>query len=151
MELRKAIDSDIDWLVEQAKEFAKFYGSTKLLVDDINFSKEYIAGIIKHHFFKIAEKDGVRLGFIAGLVVPHHFNPKIKMLHELLWWVPEIHRSTKAGSILLDDFIAYGKEHCDWITFTLEDNTPIDDSVLLRRGFRMKEKSYLLETNKWPR
>lgn len=146
IEIRKAKVEDINWIIGQVVSFANFYASKISLAADEEHGRKYLENIINHHVVLISEKeDGTRTGFIAGAMVPHHFNPKIRTLCELLWWVPEEYRGTKSGSMLLDKFIEIGKDHCDWITFTLEDNTPIPDDFLLKRGFRMKEKSYLME------
>ena len=39
----------------------------------------------------------------------------------------------------------YGQKNCNWVTFTLEENSPIKDTFLLKRDFKLTEKAYLLE------
>lgn len=142
---RIALASDVEWLFDQCDAFAKFYGSKISLSGNPDYGKFFLNNLIENHYVLIGEKDGVRAGFIAGMVTPHHFNPDIKQLAELLWWVPEEFRNCGVGARLFKEFIEYGKAHCDWITFTLEENTPIGDAVLLRQGFRLTEKAYLME------
>ena len=142
--VRRAEMLDIEWILKEAKEFADFYGSKIRLDDDIEHSKNLLFSLISNHLVLVYD-DGEKKGFIAGMITPHHFNPKIKVLCELLWWVGEKHRMSGAGKALLDAFIDFGKSNCDWITFTMEDKTPVKDSALLSRGFHFKEKTFLLE------
>lgn len=144
---RAALTSDVDWLFQQCEDFAKFYGSKISLAGNPEYGKFFLTNMIEKHFVLIGEKDGVPAGFIAGMITPHHFNPDIQQLAELLWWVGEEHRKSGVGAKLFAEFIAFGKANCDWITFTLEENSPIDDSALLKRGFRLTEKAYLMECN----
>jgi hypothetical protein len=145
IEVRPAFKSDIDWLFEQCEAFAKFYGSKISLAGNPDYGKWFLGTLIENHYVSIGMIDDVRAGFIAGLIAPHHFNPEIKQLNELLWWVTEDFRNSGVGSKLFKDFIAYGTFHCDWITFTLEENSPVSDKALIDQGFRLTERAYLLE------
>jgi len=145
MEIRDAVATDLDWIMAQMEAFADFYGSELKLDSNKEYGRGYVTSLIDSQYVKIASDGPERLGIIAGFKSPHHFNPDITIFSELLWWVPAEHRNTKAGAALLNDFMEYGKANADWISFSLEDNTPIDDSFLLRRGFRLKEKAYLME------
>jgi RimJ/RimL family protein N-acetyltransferase len=145
--LRLATTEDTEWLFEQCEAFARFYGSKISLAGDPEYGKFFLNNLIEKHYVLIGEKDGDRAGFIAGMVTSHHFNPHIMQLAELLWWVREEHRNSGVGAKLFKAFVEYGKENCDWITFTLEENTPIGDAVLLKQGFRLTEKAYLMECN----
>jgi hypothetical protein len=148
MEVRQATINDLEWVLKEAENFSKFYGSKISLTADKVYAQKFLSNLIEHHVLFVSHKeDGALTGFIAGFMAPHHFNPAIKTLCELLWWVPEEFRGSRAGAMLLNKFIEYGKANCDWITFVLEDNTPISDKALIKRGFRMKEKSYLMEVN----
>lgn len=142
---RPAFASDVDWLFEQCEAFAKFYGSKISLAGNPDYGKAFLGGLVEKHFVRIGFKDSERAGFIAGMITPHHFNPDIKMLAELLWWVPEEFRNCGVGARLFKEFTEYGQTNCDWVTFTLEENSPVGDQVLLKRGFRLTEKAYLME------
>lgn len=145
MTIRPAFIGDVEWLFEQCEAFAKFYGSKISLAGNPDYGRKFLEGMVQNHFVRIGMKDNVRAGFIAALVTPHHFNPDIRQLAELLWWVPEEHRCTGIGMMLFEDFMEYGKANCDWITFTLESISPIKDKFLLDRGFRLSERAYLME------
>ena len=137
--------TDVEWLFAQCEEFARFYETRLSLAGNPEHGKNFLATLVEKHFIMIGETDGVRSGFIAGFVSPHHFNPDIIQLTELLWWVPDEHRNSGVGAKLFESFLAYGKENCDWVTFTLEQKSPVKDTFLLKRGFRPTEKAYTLE------
>lgn len=147
IELRKAEQTDVEWVFAQCEDFARFYGSKISLAGNPEYGKKFLADLIANHFVMIGLKDGARAGFIAGLVAPHHFNPDIIQMTELLWWVPEAYRNTGVGARLFQSFMDFGREHCNWIAFTLEEKSPVKDAFLLKRGFRVAEKAYVMECN----
>ncbi|MCA9339375.1 MAG: GNAT family N-acetyltransferase [Candidatus Saccharibacteria bacterium] len=142
---RFATMDDESWILEQSAEFSKTYPTKLNLADNLPYMKLLFKNLIQEHVLIIAEMGSTRMGFIAGMKAPHHFNPDLKVLSELLWWVCPEFRGSRAGSALLEDFIAIGKDTCDWITFTIEEQTPISDKSLIKRGFKPTEQSYLLE------
>jgi RimJ/RimL family protein N-acetyltransferase len=144
--VRKAETTDVDWLLPQLLRFSDFYGTKHSLFGDVDYARAALARMIENHLFIIAEsKDVGPIGFIAGSLVLHPYNPKIKVLAENFWWVDEAHRGTRAGAILLKVFMEYGKENADWINFTLEQHSPVNEKTLLKRGFRLQERTYLME------
>lgn len=148
MHVKRATLIDFDWLWEQCEAFSKTYESKLSLTSNVEYAKDFLKNLICNHLVLVTFTDSLeRTGFIAGLVQPHHFNPDIRMLSELLWWVPPEHRGGKSGALLLDSFIDYGKDRCHWITFTVERTTPISDKPLLKRGFKHTETAYLMECN----
>jgi N-acetylglutamate synthase-like GNAT family acetyltransferase len=142
---RRANVNDVRWLFACCEDFARFYGSKISLAGNRDYGLQFLENLVLQHYVLIGLKDNMPAGFIAGMVTPHHFNPAIKQLVELLWWVPEEMRNTGVGMKLFEEFLEYGKAHCDWVTFTLEENSPIKDTFLTKRGFRMTEKAYLME------
>jgi hypothetical protein len=142
---RRAKALDVEWLFACCEDFAKFYGSKISLAGNPEYGRIFLKDMIDRHYVLIGLKDNEPVGFIAGLITPHHFNPDIRQLAELLWWVPEQFRNTGIGMLLFNEFMEFGKENCDWITFSLEEISPIKDTFLLKRGFRMTERAYLKE------
>lgn len=160
--VRAASPGDIPWLVGQLREFDLFFGAGRSLFPGDARACEILAGLIADHLFLVAESvDGPRplvgsnvdthvtfatpVGFIAGHVGEHPFGG-FKVLTELFWWVEPPSRGTRAGAMLLDKYIEIGRQLCaDWILMTLEHDSPVSDRMLLKRGFRPKERSYLLE------
>lgn len=142
---RKATTDDIPWLMVELEKFAKFFGTHLSLFDPVT-APGILTNIIENHVFIMAQKqDGERLGFIAGLLSPHFFNPEIMQLTEAFWWVPEEFRGTGAGHVLFTEFVKVGVVEADWINFTLEHHSPVKDEFLLKRGFKPQERSFILE------
>lgn len=126
--------------------FSEFYGTKKQLFPHPEKAAEILLGMIEKHVFLIAkESDGTPCGFIAGFLAPHFFNPDITVLTEIFWWVDEHHRNTRAGAVLLADFVNYGKLKADWITLCLVQQSPVKEESILKRGFRRTESSFLME------
>lgn len=147
MNIRPATFDDADWLLMELRDFSRFFGTRRsLFPDDERTALLGLSHLIRKEPIFVAEaSDGERVGFVAGTLAPHPFNPEIMVLTELFWWVTTEHRGSSAGARLLEKFINYGREHADWINLTLEANSPINPATLERRGFRLRERSYLLE------
>lgn len=148
--VRQADTFDIPWILEELKLFSKFYGTKKEIYGDDEHSRDYITAVIKDHFILVSEKAGDTLeqtGFIAGLVLNHPHNPRLKLLQELWWWVKKEHRGSGSGARLFKEFNKFGEVHCDWISFTMEDNSPVPEEFLLTEGYRLKERVFLREIN----
>lgn len=143
---RQAIKEDSLWIMEQLYYFAEFYDTKKKLFGQKSYALKYIESVIENHFVLVAENDDERTGFIAGLVMSHPFNPEIKMLQELWWWVAERFRGGRSGLKLFKDFSEFGQKYCDWTVFTLEEDSPVKDKILVKNGFKQKEVSYLRES-----
>lgn len=143
---RKAERSDIPWILQELEGFSKFFGTKRpLMHDNQEYKENFLNNLVDNHACFIAEDNGVPQGFIAGFITPHFLNPDIRLLSELFWWVPEKFRLSRAGLKLLDRFLAYGKQNADWITFALETNSPVQDKSLIKRGFRLQERGFLME------
>lgn len=152
--VRRAIEGDIPWMLDELKKFSDFFG-TRIPLFDPNTAKGTLSQILENHVVFVAVREqealgtGVSvflpIGFIAGAQVSHPLNPAIRVFAELLWWVQEEFRGSRAGAMLLEQFTAYGREHADWITMTLEAKSPVNPAVLERKGFRHQESSFVME------
>lgn len=147
IEIRPAVTLDVPWVFAMCEDFARFYGSKISLAARPDYGKQFLENLVNNHVLIVAFKDGSPAGFIAGIRTPHHFNPDIIQLSELLWWVDEGFRNTGVGAKLFNEFITTGEAVADWMTFSLEHNSPIKDDFLLKRGFRLQERAYLKEIN----
>lgn len=145
IEIKPADISDIDWILEELHKFSEFYGTKLKLTANEEHVRMMVEATIDNHLFLVATDDDGGVGFIAGFVGTHPFNPSIKTLTEALWWVKEEKRKSRAGLKLLDKFTEWGKNNCDWITFTLEHHSPVNERCLLKRGYKHQETSYILE------
>jgi len=145
--VRRASNGDIEWLCERLRAFSDAYGTRIKIFPDKNTAVTWLKQIIKSHLLLIAEDapSKVRLGFIAGVLTPHLYNPEIMVLAELFWLVDPACRHGSAGLKLLDAFIEFGKDRADFVTFGTMMDTDVKDETLLKRGFVLKEKSFLME------
>ncbi len=132
--VRRATPGDIDYIVSQFPAFSRHYGTKKALFGDEQYARSGMASVINDHLVFVAEseKQGL-MGFIAGLVSAHIYNPDIRVLTELFWWVEPRHRKTRAAVLLMDEFIAWGKDYADWVTFGVMETTPVKETVGLSR------------------
>lgn len=153
---RQATLADVEWLLGEQRSFDRFYGTAHpIFPQDDATAFEVMAKIVETQVVIIAEKHPVtvagehveveRVGFIAGALGAHPYNPALTVLSEQFWWVVEKHRGGFAGAKLLLEFLEFGRQHAKWIVMTLEAKSPISPESLERHGFREFERSYLLE------
>ena len=140
-----AVEDDIPWLLKELKCFSEFHGSKIPLFADHDHAVKVVTEMVRNHLTFVAFNGEERMGLIAGYVLAHPFNPAIRVLQETFWWVPEVHRGSRAGALLLSTFIDWGKANVDWVHFGLEAKSPVSDKCLLKRGFKLQERNYLLE------
>lgn len=150
IQVRRATLEDRAWLLHQLQEFADSAGTKRrIFSENDEHAKVYIARLIVEHVVFVAEQvEGEfkkKVGLIAGLEVKHPYNPKINLLSENFWWVSPEFRGTSAGARLLIEFTNYGKEHCDWITMSLQHNSPIKREAMEKRGYKIQEEAFLME------
>ncbi len=149
VEIRRAREEDIPWVETELVEFSQSIGTKHSLFPP---SAEALRGslqfFMRDHLFLVAERGTQRLGFIVGFVTPHPFNHKLQVLTEVLWWVPPRHRGCRAGVMLLDAFVDWGKDNAEWVYFAIHRTTPMSDRALVRRGFREEQRQYLLEADR---
>ena len=147
--IRPATLDDVPWLLHEVKEFDRFAGFNKSLIpDDQTVLLTVLEGLIRNHVFLVAEQESVPQGFIVGVLAPHHFNPEIHVLTELLWWVRPEFRVSRSGALLLGAFLDIGQREADWIVMTLEAKSPVKPETLNKRGFRLQETSYIHEVQR---
>lgn len=143
--VREASLNDIDWIRGELKKFSDFFATEYPIYGGDEHAGNFMSWLIEKHVVFVSEQDKKLTGFIAGTLDAHPFNKSLTQLTEIFWWVNEEFRGSPSGTKLLEEFLSYGKEHANWIVCTLEDESPISDDVFLRRGFRAKERSFLLE------
>lgn len=146
IDIRQATEADIPWLLEELKEFSKFYNTKRSLFGNSDHNQKFMTDVVNNHFMLISENETDKTGFIAGLILQHPFNPDLKILQELWWWVPEKYRGGRSGFKLFKDFSEFGDRFCDMTLFTLEDQSPVSETMLTKRGFVKKEITYVRES-----
>jgi hypothetical protein len=143
--VRNGTPDDIDWVIDQAWEFCEFFGSRYSLFNE-EYLREYVPELMEKHVFLVAcDHDGTRMGFLAAMRVTHLLNPLISTLSEVAWWVAEQFRGSRAGTYLLLKYVGIGRDTAKWVTMSLEANSPVKPEALERLGFRLQERSYILE------
>ena len=143
--VRPAKTEDIDWLLVECEKFGEFFGSKIPLYNHEHLRDVVLPQLIESHLFLIAEVRGQKAGFISGLYTSHFLNPSITSLTELLFWVSQEYRGSRVASMLLNEYIQWGKLNADWVTMTLEHESQMKPESLLKRGFRFKEQNYFME------
>ena len=152
--IRQALHSDMDYILEELKRFSEFFISEKSMYPkDDAVAAKIVGDFIDNHLFLMADRsyqdkygEAVEpVGFIAGFITPHFFNPDLIQLTELFWWVGHKWRQTGAGRELMNAFVAFGKDNCDFITVTLQENSQIEESSVLGYGFKALERGYFME------
>ena len=154
MTVCRAEMTDIPWLLEQLRAFDRFFGGAyALFPKDVELARQLVSEWIRHQVFFVAWHAGPpssRIGFIGGPLGPHPYNPELVALTELFWWVVPQHRGTHVGARLLLEFEEHARANgAHLVVLSLEETTiergMVDPSSLTRRGYRPKERSYLLE------
>jgi len=145
MKVRRAKVDDLVWCVEQGIDFLKTRWPDKPIDKSILYLKLY--SMIHSHILLISEeKDGTRTGMIGALIVESMWYTAEFDLVELFWWVPEEYRNSRAGLILLNEFTNIGKElGAKHLVLSLLTISPIDDNALIKRGFHLEEKAFIME------
>jgi hypothetical protein len=150
--VRQASHEDIPWLTEQLRGLASAYGTRRsLFCEDAEYVRGTLENFIAGGAFFVAERsDGERLGFVAGMLLPHPLNPAVKTLQEVFWWVRPDVRGGRAAALLLDRFTKFGAAHADITCFGAIAGGPTPTRVharsFARRGYHLHELSYIRES-----
>lgn len=142
MIIREATYDDLEWLttvcaknmIEKELQHSSLYDYTSAML----FLENIISG--KGICF-IAVKEGIKVGAIAGMVMPHPYNYKITSLHESFWYVLPEYRNTLAGAKLLNAFTSWGenKKDVDEVTLSLLFSSPDLFKSLEKKGYLVRE------------
>ncbi len=147
MMIRKAAIQDMSWLLDVAIKDMVF---NELKIPSY-YNRKTIQKIvekgIKEETFFIAEKDGIPVGAIGGVLTPHPYNEEVLVLSEQFWYVLPEYRNSSAGARLLAAFQEKGKD-ADEVIMSLLIDSPISFESLEKRGFGMVELSFR-KGSKW--
>lgn len=147
--IRHATKYDLNELVEMVRQYAKEFPS-ELAKQDQWFDKQYIQQIL---YTMIAGRgfvliDDENRGFLAAIVTPNTWYPKLSELCELAWWVKPEHRNSTIGGKL---WLAFDKEatamkesgRVQYIKTALTVGSPSIDYE--KRGYKQLETAYIKE------
>ena len=143
MIIRNATMNDVPWIVEQAKIFDEYYNGVVPFFSETYARENAVALINGRGIVLISEQNGHRTGFISGIISPHIYNPTIRVLVEMLWWVIPMYRKTRAGAKLLRAFTAWGKDNADMLTISIPTKTYIREESMKKNGWGMVEKTFV--------
>jgi hypothetical protein len=147
--VRKATFQDIPWISGQLKDFAKVLPEAQAVkIPSDEYISATLAEMIRNHVVLVAtnEKD-TPAGMIAGVINNNMMNPGVTYLTEMMWWVVPGFRREGVGKLLLKAFIACGRanESVEYITVSLEKNSPVRDNILIAEGLRHAESTFVME------
>jgi hypothetical protein len=141
---------DFPWILEQLEDLDEWYFGSRDVKKRFFVDKEHISwslsSMLEDGIILLAWRGEQRIGYIAGWVTSHPYNPDIKLATHASWFVDEEHRNTKAAIQLMMVFKSTAQAlGCDWVVMSLAPETPIREESMKRWGFVPKDRSYLLE------
>ncbi len=148
--VRRAVPTDIPWLLGELAQFAKFTGIAHGEIRDTERTRTRLFELMNRHYFIVAdevhEHCATPVGFIAAYEQEHPFFENTRWLAEVFWWVTPDARRTTAGARLFNEYLNYAHSRPDLdthVTIALEELSPIKPSSLEKRGFKCVERSFI--------
>lgn len=147
--VRRAVQDDIPWLLQQLGAFSESLGYKNSYLPPPARLAGLLSILISEHVVLLAESgdiDSFPIGCIGGEFTLHPISQLQVVLYEHFWWVAPPYRQSGAGAELLASFVAAGKSRNAPVIVSTEHNTPPGVvSCLLANGFRHAESTYILE------
>lgn len=133
---------DLEWFVEVA--------ATRMLLEELKrpelLNEDHIYRVSHYGMTSgtclVAKIDNTPIGAIGAILAPNMFNPDIKTLVEIFWYVLPEYRKGRAGAMLLMAFEDLGGEVADESTLSLLGTSEIASSSLERRGWYAGEVAF---------
>lgn len=130
------------WFIETA--------ATRMLLEELkrpellNIDNMYVLGskMLYDGTGIIVLKDEEPIGALGSLLVPNTFNPTIKTLVEIFWYVLPEHRNSRAGALLFKKFQELGNSLANESTLSLLPSSEVNITSLNKRGFNLEEYSF---------
>lgn len=146
MEVLRATKDDIPWLASELRKFELSLGAKHSYIPPTEeLLHQELQALLTDHVLLVAWERGVRMGTIGGMRTFHPYNPHVSVLLERFWWVPEEHRGSRAGYMLLREFSNIGLSS-DLVVMTVLPDTPAGAAKLLDRlGYRLGEQTFIME------
>lgn len=142
-QLKIAEESDRSWVVNIAAK--------EMIENEVGRLDLYSAQQLHLIYHKVVEdktgiicwKDGVRVGLVVGILLPHHLKPSYTVLTEVVWYIHNDHRKSRATVMMLKAYRGLIDSKADEGVFTLLTDTPISDSSMERFGFQPAERNFI--------
>lgn len=153
--VRKATADDLWQLRSLGARFlaASAYGD--LLRPDVEAIDDGLRSLIERGVLLVAERDGLILGMLGGVLAPVWFAQDTAVATELCWWVDEAYRGGRAGVMLVQAFEEWAKEHnASFVAMSeltpMTEPVAVEDAigvcrVLRRLGYQPVERSHVRE------
>lgn len=135
-------EDNLIWFVEVA--------AVRMLTDEvkrpelINMSQLYTLAVkgMEDGTAFIVKKGDDPVGALGALLVPNLFNPDLKTLAEIFWYVLPEYRHTRAGALLMMAFEDKAEDIADEATLSLLPSSTIGMDTLEKRGFFLGEFAF---------
>ena len=147
--IRRARDQDIDQIVDLVELFLQ---ETAYSNRELGQDREHISRIVwtclRQGYVWLAFDQDQAVGILIAVPETIFWQPHIRCLRELLWFVRSDYRSTSFGGRLFLEYektaekLKTNQEIHGYFTTTMPTTKSID---LERRGFRLTEMTYLKE------
>lgn len=133
---------DLEWFVEVA--------ATRMLLEELKrpdlLNEDHIYRVSHYGMTSgtclVAKSDEKPVGAIGAILAPNMFNPDIKTLVEIFWYVLPEHRNTRAGAMLLNAYDDMGREVADEATLSLLDSSEVNRASMGKRGWMVGEVAF---------
>lgn len=124
------------------------YSQAAAASNDVEHLGKLAFTFMQHGYVWVAIKDEEPVGMLIATVEPNMWSPKNRQMRELIWYVLPEHRQTSIGGRLFAEYCQQGELLLEqakidgYFTTHMTTTKPID---LERRGFKLKEMTYLKE------
>lgn len=138
--IRRALIGDLEFITDELIINAQFYGKPLSTTADMRseYSQKVLTDFITNHVCLICVKDGESVGLMVGYVHSHLFNPKIKSMSEILLWVKESFRNSRAAYLLMKEYSKIA-DSFDFATMAVNTKTNLNLRSLNKLGFKLNE------------
>lgn len=146
--VRYATADDVPQLAILAGHFLRESTYAAMLPFDEDGIKLALSNMVANGVVLVAERNGVAVGFLAGIMSAVWFCPSATVATEMAWWVsPDVRGGSPAAVRLVREFERWAGEHnADYVV--MSDIVTLDSpaaSMLSRMGYHTVERSHLKE------
>lgn len=96
----------------------------------------------------IVKYRGMPVGALGALLVPNTFNPEIITIAEVIWYVLPEYRQTRAGAMLLKEYVKISESLADECTLSTLPSSDVGNNSLGKKGFTLEEFGFRKTFNK---
>lgn len=141
-EIRPLDETNVDWFANVAS--VNMFTDELKRPDMINMQRIYLLSnqFIENGTAFVVSKDGNNCGAIGGFLTENLFQPSIRTLAEIVWYVLPEYRNSRAGYLLLKAFEKRGRELADEITLSILPSSSVNTETLNRMGFTLSELAF---------